>query len=321
MSDILVPYLVQKFFDNNGNPLFNGQLYTYAGGTTTPLATYTDSTGETPNANPVILNARGEANVWIPPNTAYKFVLQDASSNTIWTVDNVIISQLLTLYGGTDTGSANAYLVTFTANFVSLADGIIVYFTPSNTNTGASTLNVNSTGIKPLVNSDGSALLAGQIVGTQIVGVIYKGGSWYLLGPYSTAPLFPGITVLSSTAVVNDAGGTKQAIGFLGTPMNTQNGNYTLVLADSGKSIYLSGSSAATWTIPANASVAYPVGTMITLVNDASAAVNITVSITSDIMVWVPTGATGSRTLAQYGRAILQKVGTTRWWVSGLGIT
>lgn len=318
---ILAPYLVQKFYGNNGVPLFNGQLYSYQAGTTTLLSTYTDSTGGTANANPTILNARGEANIWIPPNTSYKFVLEDSAGNTIWTVDNVIVSQLLTLYGGTDTGTANAYIVTFTANFTSLTDGIVVYFSPSNSNTGGSTLNVNSTGVKPFVNADGSALIANQIISAQIVGAIYKGGSWYLFSVYPIAPVLPGKTVLSSTAVVTDAGGGQQAIGFLGTPINTQNTNYTLVLGDAGKSIYLSGSIGITYTIPANLTVAFPVGTMITLINDASAAVNITAQITTDTLVWVPTGATGTRTIARYGRAVLQKVTSTRWWISGFGIT
>ena len=67
-----------QFFDANGNPLVGGKLFTYAAGTTTPLATYTDSSAGTPNTNPIILNARGEANVWLD-NTTYKFVLKTAA--------------------------------------------------------------------------------------------------------------------------------------------------------------------------------------------------------------------------------------------------
>lgn len=85
----LSPLPVQRFFDNNNNPLVGGQLYTYIAGTSTLQATYTDSTGGTPNTNPVVLNSRGEANVWMTVGQSYKFVLQDASSNIIWTVDNI----------------------------------------------------------------------------------------------------------------------------------------------------------------------------------------------------------------------------------------
>jgi hypothetical protein len=86
---ILSPSPKLQFFDANGNPLVGGKLYTYAAGTTTPLASYTDSSGGTANANPIILDSRGEANVWLASGTAYKFVLQSAASATIWTVDNI----------------------------------------------------------------------------------------------------------------------------------------------------------------------------------------------------------------------------------------
>jgi hypothetical protein len=85
----LSPLLIQRFVDNNGNALVGGLLYTYAAGTTTPQATYTDSTGSTNNPNPVVANSRGEANVWLNPALSYKFILTDQYGNQIWTEDNV----------------------------------------------------------------------------------------------------------------------------------------------------------------------------------------------------------------------------------------
>lgn len=79
------PYL--EFMDSNGAPLSGGKVYTYSAGTVTPKATYTDSTESTPNANPVILDSAGRANIWI--NGAYKFVVKDSSDVTIRTVDNI----------------------------------------------------------------------------------------------------------------------------------------------------------------------------------------------------------------------------------------
>lgn len=73
----------------SGLPLVGGQLFSYAAGTNTPQATYTDSTGITANPNPVVLNARGEAPVWLNSTLTYKFVLEDSLGNTIWTADNV----------------------------------------------------------------------------------------------------------------------------------------------------------------------------------------------------------------------------------------
>ena len=77
-----------QFFDANGVPLSGGKLYTYAAGTTTPLATYTSSSGSTANTNPVILDSRGEANVWLGTAT-YKMKLASSTDVEIWTVDNL----------------------------------------------------------------------------------------------------------------------------------------------------------------------------------------------------------------------------------------
>lgn len=101
-----------QFFDNNGVPLAGGQLFTYAAGTTTPLATYTDETGSTANTTPVILNAAGRptsGGLWVAINTAYKFVLSPATdtnppTNAIWTVDNMTVASPNTFTGDAGSG-------------------------------------------------------------------------------------------------------------------------------------------------------------------------------------------------------------------------
>lgn len=82
------PSPVKQFFDDEGNPLAGGLLYTYAAGTTTPLATYTNSGGGTANANPIVLDSRGEAAIWLGP-ARYKLVLKTADDVEIWTQDNI----------------------------------------------------------------------------------------------------------------------------------------------------------------------------------------------------------------------------------------
>ena len=77
-----------QFFDSNGDPLSGGKLYSYDAGTTTPRATYTDSTGSIANANPVILDTRGEASVWMD-SSPYKLSLYTASNVLVWTVDGL----------------------------------------------------------------------------------------------------------------------------------------------------------------------------------------------------------------------------------------
>lgn len=79
MSGLLSPVPVLKFFDNNGNPLAFGKVFTYQAGTVTPAPTYTDASLGTPNSNPILLNFRGECEIWIPTNTAYKFDIQDSN--------------------------------------------------------------------------------------------------------------------------------------------------------------------------------------------------------------------------------------------------
>lgn len=83
----LPPFPVFRAFDANGAPLAGGLLYSYAGGTTTPLVTYADDAGNV-NANPVVLDSSGSANVRLS-TLPYKLVLKDAAGTTQWTVDNI----------------------------------------------------------------------------------------------------------------------------------------------------------------------------------------------------------------------------------------
>jgi len=80
-----------QFFTDDGVPLAGGLLYTYAAGTTTPLATYTSSTGGTANANPIVLNSAGRVanQVWLTTGSSYKFVLQNSVATQIWSQDNI----------------------------------------------------------------------------------------------------------------------------------------------------------------------------------------------------------------------------------------
>lgn len=77
------------FVDGSGNPCVGCMLNTYLAGTTTPTPTYTDSSMTTQNPNPVIMDATGQANIWLNPAITYKFVLQNALGTTLWTADNV----------------------------------------------------------------------------------------------------------------------------------------------------------------------------------------------------------------------------------------
>ena len=111
------------------------------------------------------------------------------------------------------------------------------------------------------------------------------------------------------------------AVGFRNIPQNSQSAAYTLVLADAGKHIFhpSTDANARTFTIPANSSVAYPIGTAITFINMTSQVV--TIAINSDTMYLSSAGTTGSRSLAQYGSATAIKITSTNWLISGSGLT
>jgi len=131
-------------------------------------------------------------------------------------------------------------------------------------------------------------------------------------GPLGT----PSSGTLSSCTV----DGTD-AVGFRNVPQNSQSAAYTLVLADSGKQIFhpVGDNNARTFTIPANSSVAYPIGTALTFINMAVA--NVTIAITTDTLTLSPAGTAGSRTLATNGSATCIKITSTQWLISGSGLT
>ena len=101
----LTPTPKQQFLDANGNPLSGGKVYTYAAGTTTPLVTYTDESGTTPNTNPVILDSRGEAAIWLGV-ASYKLKLTTATDVEIWTVDNIVSASVQALADLSESGGS-----------------------------------------------------------------------------------------------------------------------------------------------------------------------------------------------------------------------
>jgi hypothetical protein len=122
-----------------------------------------------------------------------------------------------------------------------------------------------------------------------------------------------GGAVVPATNVVD-------SVGYTGMPQNAQSANYTLVAGDAGDSIVhpITDNNARTFTIPANGSVAFPVGTTITFINMIN---TVTIAITTDTMYLAGAGTTGSRTLAAYGVATAIKVTSTSWIISGNGLT
>lgn len=107
--------------------------------------------------------------------------------------------------------------------------------------------------------------------------------------------------------------------GYMGVPQSAAatTGAYTIVAADAGEHIY--STATRTITIPANASVAFPVGTAISFI--AATGTTVTIAITSDTLLLAGAGTTGSRTLAPFGMATAIKITSTSWIISGNGLT
>jgi hypothetical protein len=135
------------------------------------------------------------------------------------------------------------------------------------------------------------------------------------------------VTTTASETLANktvDLTSTQAAdsLGTRGVPQNSQSAAYTLVAADAGIHILhpSADTTARTFTIPANGTVAFPVGTVVTFINQNGAGV-ITIAITSDTMRLAGAGTTGSRTLAANGIATAVKLTSTEWLISGTGLT
>ena len=144
----LTPSPKQQIFGSDGLPLVGGKIYTYAAGTSTPIATYTDYYATTANTNPIILDSFGQANIWLINTTSYKFIVRDANDVLLYTVDNISIPL--------DSGSLASPppigdIVPNTGAFTTLsATGTVTFSGQVNfTGTGAAKSNVGTTPQRP----------------------------------------------------------------------------------------------------------------------------------------------------------------------------
>jgi hypothetical protein len=168
------------------------------------------------------------------------------------------------------------------------------------------------TGVATFLGTPSSANLAAAVTDETGSGLLVFATSPTLVTPVLGTP---SSGTLSSCTV----DGTD-AVGFRNTPINSQSAAYETVLADSGKTILhpVADDNARIFTIPANSTVAYPVGTVISFVNLQN---TVTIVITTDTMYLANDGDTGDRTLAEYGMASAMKVASTTWIISGNGLT
>lgn len=217
----------------------------------------------------------------------------------------------------------NTITGSMTPDLGSYSTGMMVIFTPANNCTGATTINIDSLGAKSIVKGDGTALESGDLQASTVHFLIYDGTNFVLINPLSfnlTNGTLSGTLSVTGALTLNGAlttdNTTADEVGFKGIPLNNQNAGYTCVLSDAGKMIRMD--TAGTFTIPANASVAYPIGTVLTFLNNTTSS---TIAITTDTMTLAGTSTTGSRTLAANGIATALKYGAQFWMITGTGLS
>jgi hypothetical protein len=241
-----------------------------------------------------------------------------AGTGTI-TLGRSTASQTLALGGGV-TASGNTNTIQIGTAGAAGSTTAITLGSASGTSSVAVSGTLSSSG---QITANGGVALEGQTLAWNQAGV----RSWSMTTATSSGnmSLNSGDTLgtfrvnmpLVVSGSVSDSIGTMRQI-----PQNSQSAAYTLVLADAGKHILhpSADTTARIFTIPANGSVAYAIGTAITFVNQNAAGV-VTIAITTDTMRLAGAGTTGSRTLAANGVATAIKITSTEWIISGTGLT
>jgi len=252
------------------------------------------------------LTGTGGSTLTVPTNTKLYFIFNSTASAITVKTSGAGVSvpagtKTVLLCDGTDIVVAENY-------FASLTLGAALPVASGGTGSTSTTAyavyagNSAGTGFTPIAPSTSGNLL------------ISNGTNWA-----STAlTTFTGTVVAASGSTISD-GTTAFAIGYLAIPQNAQSSNYTLVLIDGGKHIYSTNSGAQSITIPTNASVAFPIGTAFTIVNNGTT--SITIVTTSLTVYQAGTTNTGNRTVATKGVATCLKVATDTWFVSGAGVS
>ena len=259
-------------------------------------------------AGTLVVSNGGTGRATLTSNVVYKGAGTSAIATSSITDDGTTVTTTLP---GVSPNFASGYTTTATAagtTTLTVASTRFQFFTGTSTQTvtlpATSTLFTgltytianNSTGVVTVNSSGGNAVL--------------------VMGPQSVADI---VCILTSGTT---AASWSVQSNYANVPQNSQSAAYTTVLSDAGKHIYhpSADTTPRTWTIDSNANVPYPIGTAITFVNDTSAGA-ITIAITSDTLVLAGAGSTGSRTLGAGGIATALKLTSTRWMISGTGLS
>ena len=238
----------QQFINSFGQPYAGGQLFFYLSGTSTPTPTYQDEALTTPNTNPVILDAAGDAgNIFLNSAIIYKVVLEDVNGNLVWTYDPVIPLDNLgnTINSIIPCSASGTNAVTLTPLVsaqqpTSYSNYQVFSFVPSITSTGAITIQVGGLAAFNLYLAPGVAAGAGALVQGQ--------GPYFIAYGSVVAGSSPGFLMLNlnlntdASAVVvasGDTSGTTDTASLQAAINSLSSG----VITFSGKQFYINGGS------------------------------------------------------------------------------
>ena len=249
-----------QFFDDDGVPLAGGKLYTYASGTTTPLATYTTSAGTVANTNPIILNAGGRTpnEIWLATGVLFKFILKTSTDVLIGTYDGIpsvndpfgIYSQLGSVLG------TNAITAAATPTLTTYVSGATYSFIAANTNTGAATLSIDGLTAKSITKNGSVALTAGDIQAGKMMLVEYDGTTFQLLNNIVYGGSLANATIVSLTAPLSVANGGTGLATLTTNNVMLGNGAAAVNFVAPGTANNILTSNGTTWTSAAPAIIA-----------------------------------------------------------------
>ena len=225
-----------QFFDNDGVPLAGGLIYTYDAGTTTPAATYTDSSAVTNNTNPIVLDSAGRtpAQVWLTAGSSYKFILKTSAGVTIKTDDNIFASFELDKVVDVAVGKGGNQIATN----IAVGDTALDSNTTGTNNTavGYDALTANTDGVQNI--AVGSLALDANTGGDYNTAVGYSALTTATTANYNTGLGYRAVnatvTGAGNTGVGADAlllvtGANNTAIGYLAGDALTTGSNNTII--------------------------------------------------------------------------------------------
>ena len=198
-------------------------------------------------------------------------------------------------YGGTAGGTANALTGTPAPLPTALAAGMKAVIKAASNNTSTTTLNWATLGVIAVKVNGGAGVVAcagGEIMAANTYEFTYSAADscWILEGEFAERM----------------------------SPQTVDDTALSLTLAHAGRTLYHSSATLRTWTIPANASVAFPIGTVIKIVNGPAAGV-ITLAITTDTLQRLDgVAGTGSRTIGASSAVYIEKLSATVWGIGGV---